>query len=171
MTRGGKRTGAGRPKGSGPYQEETVPIRVPASLVQDVKSFVVNKGYKIPLFGCKVQAGFPSPADDYVEGKLDLNELLIKHPAATFFLRVMGESMKDAGIFPNDLLVVDRSLKPDHNRIVIALVDNELTVKRLHHKNGELRLKAENKAFPDIELKGESELSVWGVVTSVIHAV
>ncbi|MBL0317847.1 MAG: translesion error-prone DNA polymerase V autoproteolytic subunit [Alphaproteobacteria bacterium] len=171
MTRGGKRQGAGRPKGTGVFQEATVPMRIPQSLIQDVKSYVNHRGYKMPLFSCRVQAGFPSPAEDHIEARLDLNELLIKEPSATFFLKVSGESMRDAGIFPNDLLIVDRSIKAVHGKIVIAVVNNELTVKRLYQKNGVIKLMAENSDFVPIVITAESELHIWGVVTNVIHAV
>ena len=114
-------------------------------------------------------AGFPSPAEDHVEGRLDLNEHLIRHPAATFFVRASGDSMLGAGIHPGDLLVVDRALEPAHGRVVIAVVDGELTVKRLEVRDGRVRLLAENDRYPPIELAPGVELQVWGVVTSVVH--
>lgn len=126
---------------------------------------------KIPLmlYASRVRAGFPSPAEDYVEGQLDLNEHLVARPAATFLIRVVGDSMIGAGIFPNDLLVVDRSLLPVHGSIVVAVVDGELTVKRLHQRFGILALEAANPAFQPIEISGDMELWCWGVVTSSIH--
>ena len=84
MSRGGSRVGAGRPKGRGPHGEATKPLRIPLSMVAEVVDYVSHKGYQLPLYGSKVQAGFPSPADDFMEGKLDLNQYLIKRPAATF---------------------------------------------------------------------------------------
>lgn len=122
-----------------------------------------------PLFGAKVAAGFPSPADDYMEGALDLNEHLVRNPAATFFVRVTGESMRDAGIFPNDLLVVDRSLEPKNGSVVIAVLNGELTVKRIWKRNGQVELRAANPDFPPIRLAGEMELDIWGVVKYAIH--
>ncbi len=124
-----------------------------------------------PLFSSRVEAGFPSPADDYLEGALDLNEHLVKNPAATFFVRVTGESMTGAGIFPGDLLVVDRSLSPESGNVVIAVLDGELTVKRLWQENGRVELRADNPAYAPIRLSGTMELDVWGVVKHVIHAV
>ncbi|HEY4136511.1 MAG TPA: translesion error-prone DNA polymerase V autoproteolytic subunit [Alphaproteobacteria bacterium] len=121
------------------------------------------------LYASRVRAGFPSPAEDYVEGQLDLNEHLIARPAATFLIRVVGDSMIEAGIFPNDLLVVDRSLPPVHDSIVVAVVDGELTVKRLFDRFGQLRLEAANPAYPAIQISGDMELWCWGVVTSSIH--
>ena len=124
----------------------------------------------LPLFNGKVAAGFPSPADDYVEKSLDLNELLVKKPAATFFVRAQGESMLGAGIHPNDILVVDRSLEPVPGKIVICALNGELTVKRLEHHNGQWQLKAESPAYADIVIYEELDMVIWGVVTNVIHA-
>ncbi|MGR9046891.1 MAG: LexA family protein [Gammaproteobacteria bacterium] len=123
-----------------------------------------------PLYSGKVAAGFPSPADDYVEKTLDLNELLIQKPAATFFVRAEGESMLGAGIHPNDILVVDRSLKPTIGKVVICALNGELTVKRIKRLGeNSLVLGAENPAYADIVVKEDIEMVVWGVVTNVIH--
>ncbi len=123
----------------------------------------------LPLFNGKVAAGFPSPADDYVDKTLDLNELLVQKPAATFFVRAQGESMLGAGIHPNDILIVDRSIEPVSGKIVICALNGELTVKRLQRNNGQWQLKAENAAYPDIVIHEELEMVIWGVVTNVIH--
>ncbi len=125
----------------------------------------------LPLFNGKVAAGFPSPADDYVEKNLDLNELLVQKPAATFFVRAQGESMLGAGIHPNDILVVDRSMEAVPGKIVICALNGELTVKRLERDNEQWQLKAENPAYPDIFIHEELEMVIWGVVTNVIHSV
>src|SRR5690606_16640695 len=109
-------------------------------------SFQLNS-LKIPLFVERVRAGFPSPAQDYIERTLDLNELCISHPAATFFVRVEGDSMTGAGIFPNDILVVDRSLEARHGDIVIASLDNEMTVKQLHLKPAPIMLLPCNPSY------------------------
>jgi len=122
-----------------------------------------------PLFMVPVAAGFPSPADDYVEGRLDLNKHLVKHPAATFFVRVAGKSMIGAGIHPGDILIVDRSLEAVDKRVVIAVVNGELTVKRLSIKEGKVVLMAENPEYLPMEIEKDMEFEVWGVVTSVIH--
>ena len=124
-----------------------------------------------PMFTEQVAAGFPSPADDYLEGNLDLNKYLIQHPIATYFVRVTGDSMIGAGIHSGDILIVDRSLEPVNRRVVIAIVDGELTVKRLIRKNGTVMLMPENDAYKPIVIKDETDLEVWGVVTSVIHIV
>ncbi len=122
-----------------------------------------------PLFLCGVSAGFPSPAEDYVDRKLDLNELLVKNPAATFFVRVAGDSMTGVGIHHDDILIVDRSLEPVSGNIVIAVYNGELTVKRLVLKNGKARLIAENPAYAPLDVCRENDCEIWGVVTSVIH--
>ena len=119
-----------------------------------------------PLFAHKIEAGFPSPADDYIEGRLSLDEHLIQHRDATFFVRAKGNSMIGAGIYDGDLLVVDRSLTPSSGDIVIAVLDAELTVKRLIKREGTVILKPENPEFKEIVLKDGQELQVWGVVTS-----
>ena len=126
--------------------------------------------YALPIFLGRLPAGFPSPADDYLEGKLDLNRHLIKHPAATFFVRVTGDSMIGAGIHSGDLLVVDRSLEPADKNVVVAVLDGELTVKRLSKQNGILRLLPENRNYQPIEITPQQTIEIWGVVTSVIHA-
>jgi DNA polymerase V len=122
-----------------------------------------------PLFMVPVSAGFPSPAEDYIEGSLDLNKHLIKHPAATFFVKVTGDSMINAGIHPGDILIVDRSLEPCHNKVVIAVLNGELTVKRLKIKNSCICLEPENINYSSIEIVKETDFEIWGVVTNVIH--
>jgi DNA polymerase V len=129
------------------------------------------KALALPLFIGKVAAGFPSPADDYVEKTLDLNELLVQKPAATFFVRAQGESMLGAGIYPNDILVVDRSLETVPGKIVICALNGELVVKRLKRKSGQWILASENPHYADIPLHEDLELVIWGVVTHVIHPV
>ena len=123
----------------------------------------------LPLAGERVAAGFPSPADDYVEVGIDLNEQLIRHPTSTFFLRVSGESMLGAGIHHGDLLVVDRSLDPRPGRVVVAVLDGEFTLKRLVQHQGRLRLEAANPAYPPLELHRCGDVQIWGVAIHVIH--
>ncbi|MBA3239244.1 MAG: translesion error-prone DNA polymerase V autoproteolytic subunit [Parachlamydiaceae bacterium] len=129
-----------------------------------------NLKFRLPLFQSPVVAGFPSPAEDEIEKKLDLNEMLIKHPAATFFLKVSGSSMIKAGIHDRDILIVDRSIEPTHGKIVVAALNGELTVKRLQLDKGRVFLIAENDAFRPIEITEGAELHIWGVVTNVIHS-
>ena len=118
----------------------------------------------IPLGAAKVSAGFPSPAADYEDKRLDINEYLIRNPVSTFFFPVQGDSMQGAEIFDGDILVVDRSIKATHGHLVVAFIDGERLVKRLHHRNGLVALVAENPAYPNIEIRGEMELVIWGVV-------
>lgn len=122
----------------------------------------------LPLAGDRIQAGFPSPAEDFAVKRIDLTEILVTHPQATFLLRVSGESMKDAGIFDGDMLVVDKAIKPRHGHIVVAVVDGEFTVKYLYQRAGRVKLKPANATFPEISPKEGQTLEVWGVVTSSI---
>jgi DNA polymerase V len=125
---------------------------------------------KDPLSLAKVPAGFPSPARDYLDQKLDLNQHLISNPAATFFVRAVGESMLGAGIHPGDLLVVDRSRPPGPETVVVAALDGEFTVKRLRFKGGQTLLCPENPKFSTIEVQDRQGFWVWGVVLHVIHS-
>lgn len=124
----------------------------------------------LPLFISKVPAGFPSPADDHLEATIDLNRHCISNPPATFFVRVKGHSMIDAGINDGDMLVVDRSLQPKNNSIVVAVIDGEVTVKSLDLSNDEIWLRAKNSDYPDFQIKEGMELHVWGVVKNVIRS-
>ncbi|HVV67467.1 MAG TPA: translesion error-prone DNA polymerase V autoproteolytic subunit [Gammaproteobacteria bacterium] len=172
MGRGGARIGAGRPKGYGRYQEKTKPIRIPESMIYSVSQFIEQRGYKLPLYSSKVAAGFPSPADDDMEARIDLNELLIKHPEHTFLVRVAGESMINIGIHDKDILIVDRRIEVIHNKIVVAAIDGMLTVKRLiKTEKGKIYLMPENENFPPLEVSEKNNVHIWGVVTTVIHAV
>lgn len=186
---GGQRAGAGRKR----TVEPTVTIRVPASSKETIVTLVRHMKATssahfppylepfllaqqpalqfIPRMSYSVRAGFPSPADDYVEKRIDLNEELIQHREATFFLRVRGHSMTGAGIDDGDELIVDRAIMPEHNRIVVAAVDGELTVKRFYQRNGVIKLVAENPQYSDIEFKNEQEVVIWGVVTKIIKSV
>jgi DNA polymerase V len=124
---------------------------------------------RIPLFMSSVKAGFPSPADDFLERQLDLNEHLIQHPAATFFVRVDGDSMTGADIHRGDILIVDRSLEAASGRIVIAVINGEFTVKRLRIENGSIQLEADNPGYPPIRIQNDWDFQVWGIVTYIIH--
>jgi len=137
--------------------------------IAEIFSFSQKNKIERPLFSCGVSAGFPSPADDYIDRQLDLNELLIHNPAATFFVRVAGDSMTGISINHDDILIVDRSLEPVSGKIVIAVINGELTIKRLLKDNSSCRLVAENPNYEDIEINEEMAFEVWGVVTSVIH--
>tara|TARA_B100001741_G_C16375185_1_gene515153 strand:- start:163 stop:606 length:444 start_codon:yes stop_codon:yes gene_type:complete len=129
----------------------------------------LNTKNATPFFVDSVSAGFPSPATDYLENKLDLNEYLVKHPAATYIVKANGSSMVDAGILSGDLLIVDRSVTPRNESIVIASIFGDLTVKKIRKQNTSLFLVSANSDYPSIEVKEEMECFIWGVVTYVIH--
>lgn len=137
--------------------------------VDEVHSAKVKTHYPIPLYTCPVSAGFPSPADEYLEGKLDLNQHLVPRPLATFFVRVSGNSMTDAGIHEGDLLIVDRSLEPRDGKVVIAVINGELLVKRLKYQGKQPYLYAEHPDYPPVAITEAMAFQVWGVVTNVIH--
>ena len=123
----------------------------------------------LPLYLAPVEAGFPSPAEDYLDRRLDLHQHLVRNEAATFFLRAHGESMLGAGIHDGDLLIVDRSIEPAHRKVVIAAVDGELTVKRLLYREGRVFLAPENPQFEPIDITESEFVHIWGVVTYVVH--
>ncbi|NEX23757.1 translesion error-prone DNA polymerase V autoproteolytic subunit [Thiorhodococcus mannitoliphagus] len=125
---------------------------------------------RLPLYGSRIAAGFPSPADDDIEATIDLNEQLVHHPAATFFVRVQGDSMIGAGIHNGDLLVVDRALEPRSGSIVVAVVDGELTVKRLKTEGEQVWLMPENPDYPPLEIRDEMALHIWGVVAHAVRS-
>lgn len=194
-THGGKRSGAGRKT---TYGEPTRQMRIPTSQVPVVLHYlntlrqrqhitpnqhgdsaiitalpvgVTAQRRTIPLMSHTVPAGFPSPADDYVEDRVDLNEHLITHREATFILRVSGWSMINAGIHDGDEIIVDRALHAVNGNIVVAVINNELTVKRLYKTDTAIRLVPENPEFQDIIIGADEELTIWGVVTRVLHKV
>ncbi|WP_085905922.1 LexA family protein [Kiloniella majae] len=123
----------------------------------------------LPVYASKIPAGFPSPADDYLECRIDLNEELIEHPHSTFILNVSGDSMIGAGIMPGGKLVVDKSIEPSHGKIVIAVIDGQLTVKRLYKQRGVIKLMPDNPKYTPLIVKQEQDLLIWGVVTNVIN--
>lgn len=125
---------------------------------------------QLPVFIARIAAGFPSPAADYEEQKLDLNKHLIRNPAATFFVRVSGDSMLGAGIHDGDLLIVDRSKEPKNGSVIIAVLNGQLNVKRLRIRRGKLSLEPENENYPVQPITEGMEFEVWGVVTNVIHS-
>ena len=129
----------------------------------------IGEESEIPFFASSVSAGFPSPADDYVELSLDLNKHLIKHPSATFYARVKGDSMINAGINDGDLLVVDRALDIYDNCIAVCIIDGEFTVKRLKKQKNKILLIPENKEYRPIEVTEFNDFEVWGIVAYVIH--
>lgn len=143
------------------------------SLTAQQRPFAVcaegRNGIFVPLALSSAEAGFPSPADDYLERPLDFNELLIENPAATFAVRISGESMTGAGLYPNDIAVINRARKPANGNIILALVDGDFTIKRYRSRGGQIRLMAENPRFPDIQISEAGSFEVWGVVTHSIR--
>lgn len=123
----------------------------------------------LDVCGWTVAAGFPSPAADHTQKRIDLNEQLVRNKAATFLFKVKGESMTGVGIYANDMLVVDRSIDPKHNNIVLAVLNNDFTVKRLYKRGGVVKLIAENPIYPPIVIKEGDDFTVWGVVTFNLH--
>ncbi|MDN0077279.1 LexA family transcriptional regulator [Crenobacter sp. SG2303] len=198
--RGGRREGAGRPTGTGRFGDEPlVKMALPARLRQEVIDFAVARLAKhhetsplvdrlptpehvlraplqpshraVPLYLQGVRAGFPTPAADEVDQELDLNQYLLEGDGeTTFMVRVEGDSMIEAGLFDDDLLVVNRRQRPQHGDIVVALLDGtEFTCKRLYSKDGRIALLPENPAYPPIEIRGEREMKIWGVVTGMVR--
>jgi DNA polymerase V len=186
-THGGKRLGAGRKPGNNMAQPTTV-IRVPVNTVKIIKNFVstltgehalqthadlsdliqlvrAKQHTVFPLYTSKVAAGFPSPADDHVEQRLNPSDYLVENDAATFFVRVKGDSMIEAGIFDNDVLVIDRSKAQQTGDIVLAMLDGEFTVKILEQSKKGVNLIPANRNYSVIEIKEEQSFEIWGVVT------
>jgi DNA polymerase V len=190
---GGKRDNAGRPSGSNSYGESTVPIRVPKSQVTQIKDFlkaysnkslsgqtefnehIVNvsspkSAVTLPLFSSKVAAGFPSPADDHIEKRLDINDYLIEQADATFLVTITGLSMRDAGLLPKDIAIVDRSKDAAVGSMVMAIVDGEFTIKFLGlSEEGKPILLPANPDFKAIEINEHMQFEIWGVVTGSIR--
>ena len=123
---------------------------------------------ELPLFETGISAGFPSPADDYIEDRIDLNAELIRNPSSTFFGRVNGDSMINAGIGDGDLIVIDKSIEPKDNSIVVCVIDGEFTVKRFRNNDGEILLVPENEKYKTIKITNENDFRVWGTVTYTI---
>jgi len=188
--RGGKRSNAGRKEGTGKFGEPTAVMRVPASQKDTIIDFlehyqtkkdVSNAGdfkfpftdpskLALPLFSSSVRAGFPSPADDHVEGRLDLNDYLIKEADATFFVKIIGDSMIDAGIFEGDIAVIDRARLASLGDTVLAVIDGEFTIKILHQsEHGKPVLLPANPVFSPIEIKEGMNFEIWGVVTGTVR--
>lgn len=185
---GGRRPGAGRKPGSGILGESSTVIRVPASQVGAVRDFLgalrlkrqqealdnvvemlrpppVPRAHALPLYSSKVAAGFPAAADDHIDRRLDPNDYLVQNADTTFFVRVRGDSMMDAGIFEGDVLVIDRARVAQIGDIVLAVLDGEFTVKTLGRSKQGVRLIPANRAYPVIEVGAECFFEVWGVVT------
>lgn len=148
----------------------TEPTELVATLDQAPVALVIDPSpHALPLFSCHVPAGFPSPATDYIEDGLDLNEYLVQHKAASFMFNVQGQSMQGAGIMHGDKVIVDRSIEARHGHIVIAVVDGEFTIKRLFRRGARVELRPENPRYQPIALAAETQLEIWGVVVGVVR--
>lgn len=168
--RGGYRAGAGRPKGTGRYQEPTQPIRVPTRLIPEIKTWLEDTYRGIPLFGARLAAGSPCLTEDFVDDYINLHAYLIPHPDQIFYIRASGDSMVRSGIHHHDLLIVDRSLKPLDGKIVVAIVHETLMIKRFHQQEGIVRLISENPVYSAIEFDEVQACRILGVVLHVIHS-
>ena len=146
-----------------------IPISHPTVSQQPKPVAELTAACVVPMFVSRVAAGFPSPATDYMQDGLDLNEYLVQHKAASFLFEVKGDSMKNAGIMDGDKVVVDRSIEPRHGKIVIAVVEGEFTIKRLYRRAGRIELRPDNPAYPVIPIPPDSQLEVWGVVVGVVR--
>mgnify|MGYP001095608204 CR=1 FL=1 len=140
-----------------------------AAVKEVSKPAAVSEAEKVPMYTSRPSAGFPAPGDDQVERVLDINDLVVKHPASTFFVRVEGDSMEGAGIFSNDTLVIDRAIEPKDGHIVVAAVNGEMVVKRLYIDQGVLELHSENEAYGPIVVSQEEDCTVWGVVVGSVR--
>lgn len=146
------------------------PSSAPPTLSQQPQAVPkLPPAFAIPMFLEKIPAGFPSPASDYIEQGLDLNAYLVQHKSSTFVFQVKGDSMSGIGILDGDKLTVDRSIEPRHKHIIVAVLNNEFTVKRLYRRGGVIELRAENPAYLPIRCKDFEEIQVWGVVTGVLR--
>ena len=144
-------------------------LQLHSSAHLDIYSAQTDTELNLPLFE-GVRAGFPSPAADFIDVSIDLNKHLIKHPSATFYARAKGDSMKDAGIFDGDLLIVDKSIDPADGRIAICYLNGEFTVKGIKKEKDEVWLIPANTAYQPIKMEEGSSLTIWGIVTHVIKS-
>ena len=138
-------------------------------LISKIYSSLIKNENKIAFYNSSIPAGFPSPAEDHIDIPLDLNEHLIRHPAATFYVYAKGNSMQNSGIYDGDLLIVDRAVEPKLKNIVIAVIDGEFTVKRISKIKNKIYLLPDNKEYRPIEIKDGSNFQIWGVVIYTIH--
>tara|TARA_B100002052_G_C15813785_1_gene567195 strand:- start:355 stop:783 length:429 start_codon:yes stop_codon:yes gene_type:complete len=138
-------------------------------LISKIYSSLIKNKNKIAFYNSSIPAGFPSPAEDHIDIPLDLNEHLIRHPAATFYVYAKGNSMQNSGIYDGDLLIVDRAVEPKLKNIVIAVIDGEFTVKRISKIKNKIYLLPDNKEYQPIEIKDSSNFQIWGVVIYTIH--
>ena len=147
------------------------PDKTKQSIWLEFYSPEISNHRNLNMYSHRVPAGFPSPAEDFLEKRLDLNDYLIKNKSATFLIKVKGDSMVNAGIFDGDILIIDRSVEPTDNKIVLGIINGEFTVKRINTKGEKLLLMPENENFKTIEVTPEMDFQIWGVVTYAIHKI
>jgi DNA polymerase V len=169
MAQGGKRAGAGRPKGKGKYGEPSERLRIPVSLKGGLLRYIEHKGFQLPVYAMKVPMGQAEPSIGDIDYHLDLNEL-IQHPANTFFHPVKGDSMEPT-VTAGDLAMIDSALEAMHGDVVLAYIDGSLTLKRLQRQHGKIWLQSDNPKYPPITLNAESENMVCGVMLVSIRPV
>ena len=150
------------------FQQQIMPEKSPLTILGLADASTANKTTS-PLYLSPVSAGFPSAAEDYIDGQINLHELIVRNSASTFFLRPSGDSMLGLGIHNGDLLVVDRYLEAYHSRVVIPALDSELLVKKLCRKGGRVLLKSANDGYPDFDITEREYVHLWGVVSHVVH--
>ncbi|MBD5646612.1 MAG: translesion error-prone DNA polymerase V autoproteolytic subunit [Desulfovibrio sp.] len=150
-------------------KKTTPPLPTPPLTVLGMADTNADANATCPLYLAPVNAGWPSAAEDYIDGQINLHELIVRNPAATFFLRASGESMLGVGIHDGDLLVVDRSVEAAHNRVVIAALEGELLVKRLCRRDGRVFLQSANPDYPEFDITEREYAHIWGVVSHVVH--
>ena len=146
-------------------------LKIHKSNTLDIYSAEISQDLKLPLAETGIVAGFPSPADDFMDVSIDLNKELIKHPSATFYGRVRGDSMKDAGIEDGDLLVIDRSLEPQDGKIAVCFIDGEFTVKRIKMEKDSVWLIPANSKYNPIKVTADNDFIIWGIVTYIIKKI
>lgn len=169
MSHGGKRPGAGRPKGKGPHGEATLPVRLPISMEKTFEKFIETRGFRLPLYASNVPAGSPSFASGDIDKHTDLNTMLLPDPSHSFLLKVTGDSMINAGIFDGDILVVSKKQEAVSGKIVVATIDGQATVKRLKIEKKAVFLLPENEKYKPIKVQNFESLNIAGVVTGSVR--
>jgi|UniRef100_UPI00404AD8B7 DNA polymerase V len=145
-------------------------LKLHSSNTLEIFSAATESVLELPVISGGISAGFPSPALDFIDLTIDMNKHLVKHPATTFYGRVKGHSMKDAGIFDGDLLVIDKSISPTDNKIAVCYIDGEFTIKRIQIQKDCVWLIPENEAYQPIKVTADNDFIIWGMVTHVIKA-
>lgn len=171
MGRGGRRKGAGRPKGTGKFGEATKAVRLPISMIDRIMGFIERKGMTYPLYSKKSHAAHPGPSNDIPAERFDMVAHLVSNPGSTFFVRVAGDAMTGIGVYDGDIAVVDNAVEPKNGDVVVVIIGGEFAIRRYMVKNKKVELKAENSKVAAIKVADGAELKIWGVVKNVVHSV